>query len=84
MFFLLLELLPYTLAAAVVAGPIGYSMPALLWMVCMSAAILILPPVVYQLTDSNPSHPGKMAAFFIGTALIFGAEIGLWVGYMFQ
>lgn len=84
---LFLEISLYVIPTATIAGILGYMLPGLLWVVIVSAAIILVPLVICiicVIRNENLAHTGRTGEMVLWIAGIFWAEVGLWLGFLLQ
>ncbi len=81
---LIKTLFVWGITAAIPAGVVGGMLPEMVWVIGLSAVILIGPPAYYIFIEKEPHPNADLGMAICWAAIIIGAEIGLWAGYMLQ
>ncbi len=82
---MLIEFAEWAVIALVAAAFIGHMLPGLFWVILASLAICVGPSMqlYYKIKGSEATSTAYLGVFQIGLVTVFGAEVGLWLGYMF-
>lgn len=68
--------------SAVIFAGISYLLPELGWVIALSIIVLVGLPSLFNLLVKNPAHPGNMGVFLTYIAVLGGAQIGIWGGWL--